>query len=113
MVSTLKETITNNTHIDRAKETVNNIKESMQVDVPMLEQMVLSPIAAPAPVTVGQNQYNQSHEHNNSYNINVTSMMTENVSPTSLANTIRDKIVDTKAIEKANINKVIAPYKDS
>ena len=79
----------------------------------MLQQMALAPITTPALATAtNNNQYSQSHNHNNSYNINVSATV-QNSTPDSIGNAIKNRIVDTKAIEKANVNKVVPPYRDS
>ena len=116
-ITTLKEKITNNTHIDRAKETINHLKESVtnNATVNNTKEMVNAfshaPIAmayAPVSPVSSVKNYNQTHKHNSSYNIQVTGVER----PNEVAYAIKEQILDSKAIEKANVNRVVAPYGD-
>lgn len=98
---------TSSEKITNIKETISSIKEKV-VQSPMITN--IAPIQAPAPLmSKVSNQANNTmnHTHNNSYTINVSS---QGGNAIQTAEIIKSRIIDTKAIEKANVNKVKSPF---
>ena len=107
VISNLKEKIVNNNSIDRAKETVHNIKESV-ANTPLLHKSI-NYAPTPAPVMVHNNKtIAPVHHHNSNYSMNVMGGTTAQ----ETAYAVQEQIIDSKAIEMANVNRVVPAYKD-
>ena len=91
------EKIVNN---NNTKEIISKVKESAKF-YPAINKM---PSYSPANTNGAVNNAKIEHKHNNSYNINVTGVKGN---ATVIAETIKGHIVNTKSIEKANINKTL------
>lgn len=106
-INNVKESFVNNNAVEKTKEIVNNVGNAM-ASSPM--GMSMQPLTAPVPAMHSVNNTstnNMSHTHNNNYNINVSS---KGGTPSETANIIKTQILNSKTIEKANINKVKPIY---
>jgi hypothetical protein len=100
-------TVNNNT-IDRAKETITNVRESVNNN-PILQGSI-NYAPTPAPVTINNNRtITPVHNHNSTYNMNVTGGTTAQ----ETAYAVQEQIIDSKQIEMANITRVVPAYRDS
>ena len=104
----VRETINNTVH--HSKEIVNNIKEKINHEkVRETINNTVSPVMAHPPVSrsVHNNNSSNTNHFNSRYNINVTA---NGANAHEVAETIKNRVIDTKAIEKATINKIKPIY---
>ena len=106
--------IRSSTSVLKIKESVSKVKESIKhTNTNVIQKLVPTPQIVPAPansISNNHKNYNIAHTHNNQYSINVSAQT--GATPSVIATEIKEKIIDTKSIEKANIDRAIAPYKD-
>jgi hypothetical protein len=93
--------------INNTREFVYNLKESV-VNSPIL-QGGMNYAPTPAPATINNNRtITPVHTHNSTYNMNVAGGTTAQ----ETAYAVKEQIIDSKAIEMANITKVVPAYRD-
>lgn len=93
--------------VSKSKEVVHNVKESVTSNSLLHKSINYAPTPAPAPI----NNYKTIapvHHHNSTYNMNVVGGTT----PREVAYAVQEQIIDSKAIEMANVNRVVPSYRD-